>query len=84
MACTMRRELISLVMGEKFPDDPFYKENRNGQHQIGDHHDTDKYESNHVFCPFCYRYLRSVPQQDGIFILYEENPIVAINLSLLT
>ena len=51
-----------LSHGRKFPDDPFYKENRNGQHQIGDHHDTDKYESNHVFCPFCYRYLRRVPQ----------------------
>ena len=40
--------------GRKFPDDPFYQENGDSQNQISDHHDTDKYKSNHIFCPFCF------------------------------
>ena len=78
MACTIRRELISLVIGE-FADDPFHQKNRDRQHQISDDNDTDKYKSNHVFCPF---YI--VMQFYILTPLYEEFSIVAINLSRIT
>ena len=60
-------------------DDPFHQKNRDRQHQISDDNDTDKYKSNHVFCPFY------ILMQLRILIpLYEEFPIVAINLYRIT
>ena len=60
-------------------DDPFHQKNRDRQHQISDDNDTDKYKSNHVFCPF---YI--VMQFCILTPLYEEFSIVAINLSRIT
>ena len=63
----------------EFADDPFHQKNRDRQHQISDDNDTDKYKSNHVFCPF---YI--VMQFCILTPLYEEFSIVAINLSRIT